>query len=359
MGFDLEKHRKHPASHIGAFTDNPDTWVKVVVDTQGERLGIAKRRFGKQGDRQSLLAYQILDNVIDDELYCDVWVVATPTPTHANIVEQLVEGMPPRVIFLEKPITDNLRDAQRICDLCKYENVVLMVNHTRRFDTQWQYVADIIEKQTYGRLLTMVGNHPSPLLRSGIHLFDLMLWFARMNDNYCFPVKEVFTGSRENWLIAQDAASNDISGTGMLRFTNEDQQDLIGIINAWTQPEYLLFELDLFFERGRLRCYHNGSMVQRQRSVKSKRYKGLKELTWYQPRMRGLSEPTPMANAVKNIVKVVNDHDQPRCLGIDGLDALELVVGAHASIYKGGWVQTPIEGDINGQPALDYKIRSH
>jgi predicted dehydrogenase len=51
-----------------------------------------------------------------DNLDPDVVIIATPTPTHAQVCDEVAEYFPKATILLEKPAADNLGDAQRIIE---------------------------------------------------------------------------------------------------------------------------------------------------------------------------------------------------------------------------------------------------
>jgi predicted dehydrogenase len=51
-----------------------------------------------------------------DKLDPNVVVIATPTPTHAQVCDEVAEYFPKATILLEKPAADNLGDAQRIIE---------------------------------------------------------------------------------------------------------------------------------------------------------------------------------------------------------------------------------------------------
>ncbi len=62
----------------------------------------------------------------------DAVVIATPTKTHYNIlVDTIGTGKP---IFVEKPITYTVEEAESICKLIEENNILLQVAFMRRFD---------------------------------------------------------------------------------------------------------------------------------------------------------------------------------------------------------------------------------
>lgn len=60
----------------------------------------------------------VFDMTADSELHPDIIIVATPTPTHAKVCDEIAEYYRQASILVEKPAADNLEDALRIvCDI--------------------------------------------------------------------------------------------------------------------------------------------------------------------------------------------------------------------------------------------------
>ena len=62
----------------------------------------------------------------------DAAVVATPTRFHFEVASQLMEaGIH---VLIEKPLTDSVSDAQRLCQLAAETGTVVQVGHVERFN---------------------------------------------------------------------------------------------------------------------------------------------------------------------------------------------------------------------------------
>jgi len=59
-------------------------------------------------------------------------VVASPTPTHADVAEELLAGGAD--VMVEKPITETLSQADRLVSLARERGLVLQVGHIERFN---------------------------------------------------------------------------------------------------------------------------------------------------------------------------------------------------------------------------------
>ena len=59
--------------------------------------------------------------------------ICTPTFCHYDHLKEIIE-LKPKLIFCEKPLTENFSTSQEITSLCKKENIILVVNFLRRWD---------------------------------------------------------------------------------------------------------------------------------------------------------------------------------------------------------------------------------
>ncbi len=70
----------------------------------------------------------------DEELIsaCDALIIVTPTSTHFEIAKKIIEAG--KHVFIEKPITANIEEAQILVELAKEKNVKIQVGHIERFN---------------------------------------------------------------------------------------------------------------------------------------------------------------------------------------------------------------------------------
>lgn len=62
----------------------------------------------------------------------DAVLIATSTPTHYEIAKFFIENKKP--VFLEKPITETVSQAEELCQLAKENKVIIQVGHVERFN---------------------------------------------------------------------------------------------------------------------------------------------------------------------------------------------------------------------------------
>ena len=82
-------------------------------------------------------------------------IVATPNATHANIgIECLQSGA---AVLMEKPITDTLEDARRLCDAAEQAGSPLLVGHQRRYNAILREARSIVQSGRLGKLVSATG----------------------------------------------------------------------------------------------------------------------------------------------------------------------------------------------------------
>ena len=76
----------------------------------------------------------------------DIVSVATPVPTHADIVVDLIESGSPSAIHCEKPMADTWADCERMAAAAADADVQLTFNHQRRFDPRCRSAKDLLDE---------------------------------------------------------------------------------------------------------------------------------------------------------------------------------------------------------------------
>lgn len=124
-----------------------------------------------------------LDMVETEQL--DLASVCTQIDSHCEIVLKLVEQGVVTGIVCEKPIAQNLADAERMVEACERAGVTLAVGHQRRFGPQFRKPVQLIRSGAIGELQWVWASAPSrwpdPLFY-GTHTADLLLMYGGQVD---------------------------------------------------------------------------------------------------------------------------------------------------------------------------------
>ncbi len=257
----------------------------------------------------------------------DILSVSTHAKEHKEIVvEAANSGV--KAILCEKPISNNLSDAQEMIDKCNETGTILYINHTRRFDDQWRKVKEIIDNGDIGDLTTITSYSSAGLLNGGSHLFDLLRY-------YNGEVGSVYGKIKED-------ESTDPSGFGLLEFKNGSRA-FVDI----DFRDYVLFQMNFFGYKGSVRI---GGMIRGDKSFglgiseHSPTQAGVMELKNKEfPQIPITKGRMPLVNALNEIIESIETGRKPSSSGEDGLAALEIAMAFYESDLTNKPVTLPLE----------------
>ncbi|NNM54122.1 MAG: Gfo/Idh/MocA family oxidoreductase [Spirochaetales bacterium] len=230
---EFDAKREKPASHAGALTQ---AGVSLIAgcDIDPERSQTFSQRWGVEAlytEAEQLLAEQSPD----------ILVIATYPDTHAELLNLAFRHRIP-VVICEKPLTDTLSTARQLERALEKSSTKVVVNHERRYARDYQRVKGIIVNQAFGRLCSVnaklfMGRGRTPgevLLWDGTHLVDILRYLT----------------GEEGTEIQADGEVRQSGGSLWVRMRMGTVATAIEIA---TDRDHLVFELDLSFERGRIR----------------------------------------------------------------------------------------------------------
>ena len=156
--------RRHPMFRLLAAVDlNPDLRQKFSVDTD-------------------LPAYNRVAD-LPAQVRADVVVVASPTATHPDVLDDVLTRMRPRAILCEKPLASVLAESEAMVEACRQAGVPLFVNFIRRADPAVREVQARIEDGRIAGPLKAVVWYSKGMLHNGSHFVDLMTcWLGPIRD---------------------------------------------------------------------------------------------------------------------------------------------------------------------------------
>lgn len=107
----------------------------------------------------------------------DIVSIATPVPTHADIVVDCADSGVVDAIHCEKPMATTWADCQRMATAAADRSVQLTFNHQRRFGPAQQRAMELLDDGVIGELerLEMAGKN---IYDFGTHLIDLCQMYA-------------------------------------------------------------------------------------------------------------------------------------------------------------------------------------
>ncbi|MBI5228640.1 Gfo/Idh/MocA family oxidoreductase [Candidatus Micrarchaeota archaeon] len=164
------------SAHIPNLLKIPASKIVSICDIRKERLQL-------MGDRFNITKrFADYRDAIDDK-ETDVVVVATDAPSHAKIVLSALERAKP--VFVEKPLTINVADAEKIVKTARLKKIPLMVGYQLRFLPNHRKVKELMRNGEIGDIYTahvraetlVIKEKETLLIDYGTHFFDLIRYY--------------------------------------------------------------------------------------------------------------------------------------------------------------------------------------
>ena len=165
-GFDDNPNAKMISTHAGAYFTNKKTNLVAFCDIDQKKL----EKYGKK--------YNVSHNYTNHakmlkEENLDCVSICTWAESHLDIVKKAVESNV-KGIFLEKPISDSLKDAKKINDLCNKNEIKLQIDFQRRFDPVYHRLKKIVLNKKFGKIQFFNIHYGGGISNTGSHIFDLI-----------------------------------------------------------------------------------------------------------------------------------------------------------------------------------------
>jgi hypothetical protein len=192
MGYDLTASGiliNQTMTHLKAISDSEFFSVIGVIDSEKSRLSLAR-------DTYSVRAVRSL-NEIPSTSEIDLLTIATPTPTHLEVIESIPESMVPRILLIEKPAGNNSQECFRIAQWANSSSTLVFVNYFRRYLPKVKDARDYISALILGKLLSVSINSYGSVLNIFSHFMDLGLAVTGKHL-FCSCPKSAPTGAKSN-----------------------------------------------------------------------------------------------------------------------------------------------------------------
>ena len=167
MGYDLD-HDPTVAvySHARAISLHPDFELAGAVDSSPLQRSIFQKHYVRPAfDNISAAMRQLLASVV---------IIASPSETHAAVLDEVLSQAKPKIILCEKPLAYDLTEAREMVDACDRAGIKLYVNYMRRADPGVIEVKRRIEKNEISMPIKGVVWYSKGFLNNGSHFFNLL-----------------------------------------------------------------------------------------------------------------------------------------------------------------------------------------
>ncbi len=176
-------------SHAAAYQQHPQTDLTGVCDLRQEALDEFRANWTHVWP--DMHYYRDYREMLDQE-QPDIVSVATPDHLHADITVDAIQGSA-RAVLCEKPIATTLADADRMIAAADTHNVLLSIEHTRRWSPEFHGVREMIRAGAVGKLRHVTSNlygTRAMLFRNGTHMIDMICFFAESDPAWVFALLE-------------------------------------------------------------------------------------------------------------------------------------------------------------------------
>ena len=170
FGYDINLPlEEYVLSHARALSLHPNIEFVGAVDNVNSKL----RMFS---DTYSTPAYTSVGELLQST-QPDLIVIATPTILCTQVAQEILDRYSPRFILIEKPMSHNVMEAERLVNRCLELGVQLFVNYTRRSVPSFQAIRKGIQNGTYKGPFRGSAWYTNGIYNNGSHMINLFEYF--------------------------------------------------------------------------------------------------------------------------------------------------------------------------------------
>ena len=254
----------------------------------------------------------------------DILSICTQPDSHEDIVIAAVKNGV-KAIFCEKPISNNLNSANVIIHACKKQNILLAINHYRRWDRFYIKLKDDILNGVFGEIQHINFYYTRGISNSGSHMFDLLRYlFGEITSIQTFyRIEEIL---------------DDPTFSCNLIIDDNIPCNLIGLNGS----HYRIFNLEVY---GTLKSISidTSKNIKIFKTVESTRSSEFKELVEQDHLYNSFLNEQYFLNSLTNIIDTFEQKNNLLCTGTDGLKSLELIIAAKLSYELQTIIELPLK----------------
>lgn len=300
-------HSGDVLTHAHAFALHPGFQLLGFVDVDNTRAQQAVAIWGGK-------IYPDLESAFDDGPI-DVVSVSVPDESHYEILMRL-SRLPIKLIFTEKPLAATLEQAEMIISTYKENRIPILVNYTRRFVPEIIELKKAIESMKFGEYISGTGYYGKGILHNGSHMIDLVRYY----------IGNIIASNQVT--VLHDYKTIDPSIGAVLTIQNTKPFYL----QCVDSKQYTIFEIDLLFERKRLRIQDSGFSIEEYDIYEDKRFKGY--FTIAKTNERITSQGKALYFAASNIYNHLTKSEMLNCSLFDAFENMKACAIIQGSYEK-------------------------
>ena len=300
MGYDFNLSMEdYILSHAQAIKKHPSFKLICAIDPS-----IIKRKtFENKFNVTALSSLKELKSID----YFDVIVIAVPTRFHLKVFKDIVKRFSPKLILIEKPLSNSLKESNRIVELSKEVNIPLAVNYFRAFDPFHQKLLKKIKNNELGFPLKILCWYCKGIINNGSH-------FIQLFSNFLGNVRS------SNIIKYRDSVlHNDFEPTAII---NYEKGEVIFI--PVEEKNYSLFEMEIIGNKGKIKYYNSGSSYECWEVVDDSIFKGNLKLS-SKSKVFKTNMNKYQYNVYDNIDQFLQKRSTLFCSGEDALEVSKVI----------------------------------
>jgi len=164
------------------FNTNPEIELSTICDFSSDRLAVAGKLY------PNIKLSKDADDLFKDAKL-DVIAISTPVSKHFSLAKSAL--LADKHVWIEKPMTEKVEQAEALIELAENKNKVLLVDHTFVYTGAVRKIKELIEKDELGDLIY----YDSTRVNLGLFQQDVdVIWDLAPHDisimDYLMPLKK-------------------------------------------------------------------------------------------------------------------------------------------------------------------------
>ena len=274
-------------------------------------------------------SFDSIDSLLDN---VEAVSIVTPTPTHRSVAEKCIKRG--KHVFIEKPITSSVDDAEYLIELAKKHSTIIQVGHIERFNPALLALSNLEIEPKYIEVHRMApftsrGTDVPVVLDLMIHDIDLILSFISA------PVEEIYANGVSIMTNSVDIANARIkfeNGSIANITSSRVAKDRVRKIKMFQQDLYVTID----FLAGISEVYKAMGATQNDpEAIMSAPLVGAdgkhKQIFYEKPTVK---KTDALKAELKNYINAVLGKEKPMVDGFAGKQALDVAIKIHDKILE-------------------------
>ncbi len=314
--YDEDVRREGIVTHAAAYQADDRFQMVAGVDPDAKQRELFQKRFPSIPVFDSIAA---MKKGLGQRP--EVASICSPASTHAAVLMQVVKSLPDlKAVFCEKPLTSDLAQARRLAIFWKKNfqrrpSIPFLLNYSRRWDETLQKVIRDIRQARWGEMQLVHLYYTGSLLETASHSLDATMQIL---------------GSPK-WVQAIPGSPRQEGFSAVLGY----DAGVTVFLHHLDRNAYLLYEMDIYLTKGRLRMADSGFYWECWKTAPHKHFSDFKSLArTISPYGPGYQNVLPQA--LDDLDGLLHHRGTLRCSMDDGFAVMEIMDALQRSHQQDG-----------------------